>query len=291
MMKPKHKVYYFRVALSSLVGLVSGIAGLSPMEGLSLFLLAYFLVTPISLKLWGSKLRDAGLMKLYREALGSSFMALLLVWTLAINLAGSGVVIYVVRTSQSGIYPIQTVDGRVVGPDERPLAGYNAVMLNLSGRNIKDIYVGSYARASSETEVVLGHTKVRLSGTSVHLEGEYNLSIKSDYERMKRLLGNLTVYINGTLVINGTVRLAPGESHMAVHGPTVMVVENSAPGTLTVEINSTREAISSYPLSVFISSVHEKDEHLFVFDAVKPFWKTRTARVDDNSYVVILPPG
>ena len=289
-MKPKHKVYYFRVALSSLVGLASGIAGLTPMEGLSLFLLAYFLVTPLSLKLWGDELKDIGLMKLYREALGSSFLALLLIWTLVINLVGPGVPIYVVRASQSGIYPIQTIDGRTVGPNDRPLAGYNAVSLKLSGHNIQDIYVGSYARTGDVTRVVLGHTEVTLSKGEIRLSGVYNLSIESDYRRMSELLGNITMFMNGTLIINETMKLNPGGSRKLTYNSTVMEVSYTAPGLLSVEINSTREKIAEYPVSVFISSIEEKDGYIFVFDSVKPFWKTRTARVDD-SYVVVLPPG
>ncbi len=290
MMKPKHKVYYFRIALSSLVGLVSGIAGLTPMEGLSLFLLAYFLVTPLSLKLWGDELKDIGLMKLYREALGSSFLALLLIWTLVINLVGPGVPIYVVRTSQSGIYPIQTIDGRTVGPNDRPLAGYNAVSLKLSGHNIQDIYVGSYARTGDVTRVVLGHTEVTLSKGEIHLSGVYNLSIESDYKRMSELLGNITMFVNGTLIVNGTMKLNPGESRRLSYNSTMMEVSYTAPGLLSVEINSTRDKIAEYPISVFISFIEEKEGYIFVFDSVKPFWKTRTARVDD-SYVVVLPPG
>ncbi len=290
MMKPKHKVYYFRVALSSLVGLVSGIAGLTPMEGLSLFLLAYFLVTPISLKLWRDELKDTGLMKLYREALGSSFLALLLIWTLVINLMGPGVPIYVVRASQSGIYPIQTIDGRTVGPDERPLAGYNAVSLKLSGQNIEDIYVGSYAKKRDVTKIMLGHTEITLSGDKIRLSGIYNLSIESDYRRMSRLLGNITMFINGTLIVNETMKLNPGESQRLTYNSTVMEVFHAVPGLLSIEINSTRDEIAEYPVSIFISSIEERNGFIFVFDSVKPFWKTRTARVDD-SYVVILPPG
>ncbi len=289
-MKPKHKVYYFRIALSSLVGLVSGIVGLTPMEGLSLFLLAYFLVTPLSLKLWGDELKDMGLMKLYREALGSSFLALLLVWTLVINLMGPGVPIYVVKTSQSGIYPIQTIDGRIVGPDERPLAGYNAVNLKLAGHNIEDIYVGSYAKMRDVTKVTLGHTVVTLSSGELRISGVYNLSIESDYKRMSKLLGNVTMFVNGTLIINGTMKLNPGETKELTYNSTVMEVSHTAPGVLDIEINSTRDKITEYPVSVFISSIEEKEGYIFVFDSVKPFWKTRTARVDD-SYVVVLPPG
>ncbi len=290
MMKPKHKVYYFRVALSSLVGLVSGIAGLTPMEGLSLFLLAYFLVTPLSLKLWGDELKDMGLMKLYREALGSSFLALLLIWTLVINLMGPGVPIYVVRASQGGIYPIQTIDGRIVGPDERPLAGYNAVYLKLTGHNIEDIYVGSYAKMGDLTKVILGHTEVTLSKGEICISGIYNLSIESDYKRMSKLLGNITMFVNGTLIINGTMKLNPGETKELTYNSTVMEVSHTAPGLLDIEINSTRDKITEYPVSAFISSIEEKEGYIFVFDSVKPFWKTRTARVDD-SYVVVLPPG
>ncbi|MDK2383305.1 MAG: hypothetical protein QI199_00665 [Candidatus Korarchaeota archaeon] len=289
-MKPKHKVYYLRVALLSLVGLVSGIAGLTPMEGLSLFLLAYFLVTPLSLKLWGDELKDLGLMKLYREALGSSFLALLLIWTLVINLMGPGVPIYVVRASQGGIYPIQTIDGRIVGPGERPLAGYNAVYLKLTDHNIEDIYIGSYAKKGDLTKVILGRTEVTLSKGEIHISGVYNLSIGSDYKRMSKLLGNITIFVNGTLVINGTMKLNPGETKEFTYNSTMMEVSHTAPGVLDVEIDSTRGRITEYPVSVFISSIEEKEGYIFVFDSVKPFWKTRTARVDD-SYVVVLPPG
>ena len=98
------------------------------------------------------------------------------------------------------------------------------------------------------------------------------------------------MFMNGTLIINETMKLNPGGSRKLTYHSTVMEVSYTAPGLLSVEINSTREKIAEYPVSVFISSIEEKDGYIFVFDSVKPFWKTRTARVDD-SYVVVLPPG
>lgn len=291
-MKPQHKVYYFRIALASLVGLASGIIRLSPLEGLSLFLLAYFLVTPLSLRLWGQELRNTGLMKLYREALGSSFLALLLTWTLVMNLVGSGVPVYVVRASQSGIYPIQTVDGRVAGPEDRLLAGYNAVLLNISNRGIEDIYVGSYAKAAGVTEIELGNTKVRISRSNdeILLRGEYDLSNGIDSMRMRNLLGNITIFLNGTLIFNVSHRLNPGESEVIKSGSSVIKVSYKAPRILAVEINSTKGNLSAYPVSVFIRSIQEEGGFIFVFDSIRPVWRTRTARVDD-SYLVVLPSG
>jgi len=291
MMKPRHKVYYTRIAASALTGLLSGLAGLTPMEGLSLFLLAYFLVTPLSLKLWGDELRDVGLLKLYREALGSSILALLLIWTLVINLAGSGVAIYVVRASQGGIYPIQTIEGRTVGPGERPLAGYNAVLLELEDGKIADIYVGTYAEKSPNTKLILGRTEVSLSESGdVTLRGSYNLSLERDLRRMGKLFGNVTMYRNGTVILNNSLRLEVGDLKEMDVGTGHIRVKHDPKGVLNLEIVSKMEALDELPLSAFISSIQEKEGYVYVFDAFKPVWKTKTARLDD-SYVIVLPPG
>ncbi len=288
-MEARHKVYYFRVLIASLAGLASGLAGLSSMEGLSLFILVYFLVTPISLRLWGDELKDTGLMKLYREAIGSSFLAFLLVWVLVINLMGMGVSIYVVRASGSGIYPIQTLDGRTVGPDERPLAGYNAVFINVSKGKIKDIYVGTYAKKSYEmTELYLDNTEIKIwSNGTLLIEGSYNISSNRDLTRMKKLFGNLTLYRNGTLVLNGT-KMRIGESAKLTLGNITINVLYKNKGTIHLKFISSIDKISKYPTSVFISFVKEKGNYIYIFDSLKPVWKTRTARVDE-SYLVVLP--
>ncbi len=291
MMNPKHKVYYFRVSVSALVGLVSGLTNAPPLEGLSLFLLAYFLVTPLSLKLWGNELKDVGLIKLYREALGSSLLALLLVWTLVMNMIGAGVAVYVVRTSQNGVYPLQTVDGRTIGPNERPLAGYNAVSLKVSDGKIKDIHVGTYARRSEGlTRLYLGDTKVTLSNNSLNIEGEYNLSFEADLRRMSYLFKNVTLFRNGTLILNNTIRLEPGETENMKIGDAFITVTHDPKGTIHLELDSPYNGTLTFPITVFISSIVEEGDYIYVFDAFKPVWKTRTARVDD-SYVIVLPPG
>ncbi len=287
-MKARHKVYYFRVLVSSLAGLISGLAGLSSMEGLSLFLLVYFLVTPISLRLWGDELRDTGLMKLYKEAIGSSFLAFLLIWVLVINLMGVGVSIYVVRASSSGIYPIQTIDGRTIGPDERPFAGYNVVFINISKGKIKDIYVGTYAKKSYKiTQLYLDNTEIRIwNNGTLFIEGNYSLSSDRDLARMKNLFGNVTLYRNGSIILNNT-EIRVGEStKLILRNVTVNIFYNR--DAIHLELASDLNKISEYPISAFISFVKEKGDYIYVFDSLKPVWKTRTARVDE-SYLVVLP--
>ncbi len=290
-MEARHKVYYFRVLISSLAGLASGLIGLTSIEGLSLFLLTYFLVTPVSLRLWGNELKDTGLIKLYKEAVGSSFLAFLLVWVLVINLMGLGVSIYVVRTSSSGIYPIQTLDGRTVGPDERPFAGYNAVFLNVSNGKIKDIYVGTYAKKSYETtQLYLSNTKIKLwnNGTLL-IEGSYNLSSDRDSIRIRKLFKNVTLYRNGTLILDGA-KLSLGDSKSFTLGNITINVLYNSKDTIHLKLISRKDKVTEYPTSVFISLIEEKGNYIYVFDSLKPIWKTRTARVDE-SYLIVLPSG
>ncbi|RLG44294.1 MAG: hypothetical protein DRN78_00400 [Thermoproteota archaeon] len=291
-MNAKSKIYYFRLAISSLVGLLSGLINLGPLEGLSLFLLTYFLVTPISLRLWGRDLREMGLMKIYREGLGSSILALLLVWTLAINLVGPGVPMYVVRTGQSGIFPLQTVEGRVIGPNEASLVGYNAVLLNLTNDNkIEDMLVGTYAKdLGNYVEVNLRRTRVVLykNGT-VLIEGTYSLSDSTDMKRLHKIFGNITLYRNGTLLLNSTT-LVPGGSSTIKLGEASIEVSYLSKGIITLKTTAlANENNISFPADAFISKIVRKDGYIYIFDALKPSWRTRTARVDD-SYIIVLPP-
>ena len=291
-MNAKSKIYYFRLAISSLVGLLSGLINLGPLEGLSLFLLTYFLVTPISLRLWGRDLREMGLMKIYREGLGSSILALLLVWTLAINLVGPGVPMYVVRTGQSGIFPLQTVEGRVIGPNEASLVGYNAVLLNLTNDNkIEDMLVGTYAKdLGNHVEVNLRRTRVVLykNGT-VLIEGTYSLSDSTDMKRLHKIFGNITLYRNGTLLLNSTT-LVPGGSSTIKLGEASIEVSYLSKGIITLKTTAlANENNISFPADAFISKIVRKDGYIYIFDALKPSWRTRTARVDD-SYIIVLPP-
>ncbi len=290
-MEARHKVYYFRVLISSLAGLASGLIGLSSIEGLSLFLLTYFLVTPISLRLWGNELKDTGLIKLYREAIGSSFLAFLLVWVLVVNLMGLGVSIYIVRTSSGGIYPIQTLDGRTVGPDERPFAGYNAVFLNVSNGKIKDIYVGTYAKKSYETtQLYLSNTKIKLwSNGTLLVEGNYNLSLDRDLMRIRKLFKNVTLYRNGSLILNGTKLRLGYSKKFTIKNITINITYTSK-NVIHLRFISGKDKVAKYPTSVFISFIEEKGGYVYVFDSLKPVWKTRTARVDE-SYLIILPSG
>ena len=291
-MNAKSKIYYFRLAISSLVGLLSGLINLGPLEGLSLFLLTYFLVTPISLRLWGRDLRETGLMKIYREGLGSSILALLLVWTLAINLVGPGVPMYVVRTGQSGIFPLQTMEGRVIGPNEASLVGYNAVLLNLTNDNkIEDMLVGTYAKdLGNYVEVNLRRTRVVLykNGT-VLIEGTYSLSDSTDMKRLHKIFGNITLYRNGTLLLNSTT-LVPGGSSTIKLGEASIEVSYLSKGIITLKTTAlANENNISFPADAFISKIVRKDGYIYIFDALKPSWRTRTARVDD-SYIIVLPP-
>ncbi len=290
-MEARHKVYYFRVIISSLAGLVSGLAGLPSIEGLSLFLLIYFLVTPISLRLWGDELKDTGLVKLYKEAIGSSFLAFLLIWVLVANLMGMGVSIYLVRASSSGIYPIQTLDGRIIGPNERPFAGYNVIFLNISKGKIKGIYIGTYTKKSyGITKLYLNSTEVKIwdNGTLL-IEGNYALSSDRDLARMKNLFGNITLYRNGSIILGSTKIRIGGSTKLILGNITLNIFYNSR-GIIHLKFISNINKISRYPTSVFISFVKEKSSYIYVFDSLKPIWKTRTARVDE-SYLVVLPLG
>ncbi len=291
-MNAKSKIYYFRLAISSLVGLLSGLINLGPLEGLSLFLLTYFLVTPISLRLWGRDLREMGLMKIYREGLGSSILALLLVWTLVINLVGPGVPMYVVRAGQSGIFPLQTMEDRVIGPNEASLVGYNAVLLNLTTDNkIEDMLVGTYAKdLGNYVEVNLRRTRVVLyKNNTVLIEGTYSLSDSTDMKRLHKVFGNITLYRNGTLLLNSTT-LVPGDSSTIKLGKASIEVSYLSTGIITLKTTAlANENNISFPADAFISKIVRKDGYIYIFDALKPSWRTRTARVDD-SYIIVLPP-
>ena len=290
-MKPKHKVYYLRVTLSAVVGLLSGVFGLSAPEGLTLFLFTYFLVTPLSLKLWGKDLKDMGLMKIYREGLGSSLLSLLLIWTLVINLLGPGVTMFVVRATSSGAYPIQTIDGRTVAPDEHPLEGYNAALISFDDKgNVVKVLLGAYTRGNQEEfRAKVDGFEIDVSGGEASIRATIDLKKSIHAKRAEMLFGNVTVLRNGTMILNGTkigvgekVELTLGARRVLVHRPTNL--------TLEVELTGSASGIDEFPLNVFIAEIVEKDGFVFVFDPIEPVRRSRTARVDD-SYLVVLREG
>ncbi|MEM2810999.1 MAG: hypothetical protein QW187_04130, partial [Candidatus Korarchaeum sp.] len=207
-MRPKYKVYGFRLLVSSLVGLLNGFLRLDPSIGILAFIFAYFLVTPISLRVWREELKVIGLMEIYKEAIGASILALILTWSLSMSLTGYGIAIYVVKANGSGIYPIETLDGRMLPPNNEDLFGYNAVFLTLSNSTVNRVRIGACIEKREELSLRIGDYNLTLRGDELVLRTHFNISNGENRDFLRRMFGNLTIYRNGTLAL-GNLSLPP----------------------------------------------------------------------------------
>ncbi|MCC6028892.1 MAG: hypothetical protein LM591_01980 [Candidatus Korarchaeum sp.] len=283
-MRPKHKIYYFRLSASSLVGILNGLLRVDPAVGLSAFIFTYFLVTPLSLRIWKDELKGMGLMEIYKEAIGSSLLALIFFWSLTMSFTGQGVALAVVREKGSGIYPIETLDGRHLPPGNEEMMGYSVVYLNISD-HLRDAELG-----------------VCLNGTSSFRMGRYYLTVSDiislrielkpfdpgDREILRRILGDFSIYRNGTIIF-GKNRAHLGESiNMSSNGLNISL-KFFGPNDITLEMRSPINTSKGSLLNSFIK-VRSSDSQLCLFDSVKPKIGRRTISLQ-GYHIVILPGG
>ncbi len=283
-MKPKHKVYYFRLLASSLVGILNGLLRVDPAIGISAFFFTYFLVTPLSLRMWREELKGMGLMEIYKEAVGASLLALIMVWSLTLSFTGQGVALAVVREKGSGIYPIETLDGRFLPPGNEEMMGYSAVLLNISDHLI-DAELGACLNGASSFKMGRYYLTV---DDGISLRIELKLSDPEDREILRRIVGNFSIYRNGTMVF-GENKVRMGESINITSKGSNLSLKFSGLNDIILEIRSPIDVPKDSPLNSFIK-LRRNDSQLCLFDSTKPKIGRRTINIR-GYHIVILPGG
>jgi len=283
-MRPKHKVYYFRLLASSLVGILNGLLRVDPAIGISAFIFTYFLVTPLSLRIWRDELKGMGLMEIYKEAVGTSLLALIMVWSLTLSFTGQGVALAVVREKGSGIYPIETLDGRFLPPGNEEMMGYSAVLLNISDRLI-DAELGACLNGASSFKMGRYYLTV---DDGISLRIELKLSDPEDREILRRIVGNFSIYRNGTMVF-GENKVRMGESINITSKGSNLSLKFSGLNDIILEIRSPIDVPKDSPLNSFIK-LRRNDSQLCLFDSTKPKIGRRTINIH-GYHIVILPGG
>ncbi|MEM2729300.1 MAG: hypothetical protein QXL56_02725 [Candidatus Korarchaeum sp.] len=289
-MRPKYKVYGFRLLVSSLVGLLNGFLRLDPSIGILAFIFAYFLVTPISLRVWREELKVIGLMEIYKEAIGASILALILTWSLSMSLTGYGIAIYVVKANGSGIYPIETLDGRMLPPNNEDLFGYNAVFLTLSNSTVNRVRIGACIEKREELSLRIGDYNLTLRGDELVLRTHFNISNGENRDFLRRMFGNLTIYRNGTLAL-GNLSLPPNTTRKLKLGTSNVSLTYRRFPELSLELRSALRSQQEFPVNIFLSEVLEKNSQLCFFDAKDIKIGRRSFNVRDRYYVVVLTEG
>ncbi len=289
-MRPKYRVYGFRLLTSSLVGILNGLLRVEPSIGILTFILAYFLVTPLSLMIWRGELKEIGLMELYKEAIGTSLLALILTWSLSMNLTGYGVVIYVVKANGSGIYPIETLDGRKLPPGNGELFGYYAVNLTLSNGVVNRVRIGACLERGEKTSLMMGNYELTFRGDELTLRTHLNLSNGEDREFLRKMFGNLTLYRNGTLAL-GNLSLSLNTVKEVKLGLFNLSLAYQRFPLLSLELRASLEHQREFPVNLFLSGVTDRDSQLCVFDAKDIKVGRRSFNVRDRHYVVIITEG
>ncbi|MDW8035587.1 MAG: hypothetical protein RMI85_03935, partial [Candidatus Korarchaeum sp.] len=256
-MRPKYKVYSFRLLVSSIVGILNGLLRLDPSIGILAFIFAYFLVTPLSLRIWRDELKGIGLMELYKEAIGTSILALILIWSLSMSFTGYSVMIYVVKANNSGIYPIETLDGRKLLPNNEELFGYNAVSLTLSNDVVNKVRIGVCTERKENISLRIGNYDLTLEGSELVLRTRSNLSSSEDRDFLRKIFGNLTVYRNGTLVL-GNMSLPPNTTKKLKLGISNVSLSYERFPELILDMRAPLGSQLEFPVSMFLTEVVEK---------------------------------
>ena len=150
----KTMIFYTKIAVSLIAGLIAGAIGISGIVGIAFFILTFFLSTALFLTLKRDTILNLGFYKIYREGIGSSFIAFLLTWSIATSLTLGQPTIYL-ATSSIGPHPICYSNGTPVPPSFRPLnSTFNAVyVVKLSENKTWKIMLGVYSEY--EDKVIL----------------------------------------------------------------------------------------------------------------------------------------
>ncbi len=149
-------VFYTKIAVSLIAGLLAGILGIRGVTGIAFFIFTFFLSTAILLTLKREVVFTLGFYKTYREGVGSSLIAFILTWSVATSLMLGQPTIYV-SSSSIGPHPVSFPNGTEVPPALKPLnSSFNAIyVIKLSENKTWKVMLGVYSEYKDETTLNL----------------------------------------------------------------------------------------------------------------------------------------
>ena len=149
-------VFYTKIAVSLIAGLLAGILGISGVAGIAFFIFMFFLSTAILLTLRREVVFNLGFYKAYREGVGSSLIAFVLTWSIATSIVLGQPTIYVADSS-IGPHPVSFPNGTEVPPALKPLnSTFNALyVIKLSENKTWKVMLGVYSKYNGETTLSL----------------------------------------------------------------------------------------------------------------------------------------
>lgn len=278
----KDSLFWLKLSLASLTGIIAGLIGLSATEGLTLFFFTDVAAGTAFLTWKKGAVSEMGIYKAYREFLVTSFLAYFLLWTLTLNFTAGGVALYLAAPS-IGIQEL-----RPVIPSEN--FPYNALWILNTTDETYTALVGSCAPQSKV---------VRLRNLTVSLGGE-GITLRTTVTVLRGSSVGLgwanVTYQNETVELDvkglGKLSLGVGEEVSADFGGHRLVAESLSVGPGRVNVTITVGPIpaetadfSAEKLGAMISRVSVEENRYCVFEPETRTFK-RTLRIGD-AYVVV----
>ncbi|MGC8931952.1 MAG: EMC6 family protein [Candidatus Methanodesulfokora sp.] len=278
-MDERETLFFIKVALSCLLGIIAGIFKISASLGISIFIFLLFL---IGFLYFNSGRKELGLYSVYREGIGTSFLGFILIWSLFLTIAGGGITIYAVEANGTGIYPLV----KVTGPSA---LDYNISYVHLGGKH------GWPLQVTDVLDLWLGKSltegNVTINGYRVHLKnGRFNITfyINPAVEHHISLLSSNVKIEGGFCKIYGKFNITLGNNsskELVLNEALLRFYFNGSMLKISVENIKLGSNLTAMGVNVFSL---EEGRRAYIF-VEKPTRVTRTARVDDV-YIVVLTP-
>ncbi len=154
-------IFYTKIAVSLIAGLLAGIIGISGVTGIAFFIFTFFLSTAILITIKRDAISKLGFYKTYREGVGSSLIAFLLTWSIATSLMFGQPTIYL-ASSSLGPHPISFPNGTTVPSTLKPLnSTFNAIyVIKRSENKTWKVMLGVYSEYDEKTTLKLSKCEV-----------------------------------------------------------------------------------------------------------------------------------
>ncbi|MDK2465019.1 MAG: hypothetical protein QI223_09645 [Candidatus Korarchaeota archaeon] len=278
----KDSLFWLKLSLASLTGIISGLIGLSATEGLTLFFFTDIAAGTAFLTWKKGAVSEVGVYKAYREFFMTSFLAYFLLWTLTLNLTAGGLALYLAAPA-AGVQEL-----RPVIPSEN--FPYNVLWILNTTDETYTALIGSCAPRSD---------MARLRNLAASLGGE-GLTLRTTVTVLQGSsvgLGWVNVtYQNETVALDviglDRLTLGVGEEASADLGEYPLVAESLSVGLGRVNVTITVGPIpaetadfSAEKLGALISRVLVEENRYCVFEPETRTFK-RTLRIGD-AYVVV----
>ncbi len=278
----KDSLFWLKLSLASLTGIIAGLLGLSATEGLTLFFFTDVAAGTAFLTWRRGAISEVGIYKAYREFFMTSFLAFFLLWTLALNLTTGGVALYLAAPN-TGVQEL-----RPVVPSEN--FPYNVIWIINTTDETYTAFIGSCAPRPGVA---------RLQNLTASL-GEEGLTLRltvTVFQGSSVSAGWVNVtYQNETIELDvvglGRLSLGVGEATSANFDGYPLEAESSSvgPGKVNVTIAvgpipAETANFTAEKLAALISRLLVEENRYCVFEPGARTFK-RTLRIGD-AYVVI----